>query len=189
MTERIAMDRKRIGRTLAAAGGITLPGGSACRLSPGLGRASRSGRSGKSGTRDCCRTPRDAGSRCGGSACWRSIMAAFAKRPERNVVSRRRLTRIRQCLESTRASRSWSVLPRSQLAPGRRRRLTGLVGPARSLRSLSILCATLGLVRGAIVSGVVGRQLASRVAPVAGDTVANVTSEVEWPQAALISDR
>lgn len=54
---------------------------------------------------------------------------------------------------------------------------------------IGMVCATLGLVLGAIVSGVVGTQLASRVAAVAGDTVAKATSETEWPQAALNSDR
>ena len=55
---------------------------------------------------------------------------------------------------------------------------------------IGMVCATLGLVSGAIVSGIVGTRLAERYAPAPGQAVtAEGPTEPEWPQLPFDSDR
>jgi glutamate:Na+ symporter, ESS family len=54
---------------------------------------------------------------------------------------------------------------------------------------IGMVCATLGLVFGAIVSGVVGTRLAVRAAQSEGDGVVADEPEPEWPQSPFDSDR
>lgn len=62
---------------------------------------------------------------------------------------------------------------------------------AQLLHALEIgmVCATLGLVFGAVVSGVVGTRLAQGAAREPGSAVAPTAAEPEWPQGAFDSDR
>jgi ESS family glutamate:Na+ symporter len=54
---------------------------------------------------------------------------------------------------------------------------------------IGMVCATLGLVSGAIVSGIVGTRLAEHAARSPDQNVAPVESEPEWPQGPFDSDR
>ncbi len=54
---------------------------------------------------------------------------------------------------------------------------------------IGMVCATLGLVSGAIVSGIVGTQLAEHAKRTPGAAVEAAPQEPAWPQAALDSDR
>lgn len=54
---------------------------------------------------------------------------------------------------------------------------------------IGMVCATLGLVGGAIVSGVVGTWLAGRAARTPGAAISNTVAEPEWPQKPFDSDR
>jgi glutamate:Na+ symporter, ESS family len=54
---------------------------------------------------------------------------------------------------------------------------------------IGMVCATLGLVSGAIVSGIVGTRLAEHAARSPDRKVAPVESEPEWPQGPFNSDR
>ena len=54
---------------------------------------------------------------------------------------------------------------------------------------IGMVCATLGLVSGAIVSGLVGTRLARHAARSPDQNVAPVESEPEWPQGPFDSDR
>ncbi|HTN49799.1 MAG TPA: sodium/glutamate symporter [Burkholderiaceae bacterium] len=54
---------------------------------------------------------------------------------------------------------------------------------------IGMVCATLGLVLGAIVSGVVGTWLASRAARAPGAAAAPAAPEPDWPQQPFNSDR
>ena len=54
---------------------------------------------------------------------------------------------------------------------------------------IGMVCATLGLVFGAIVSGIVGTRLAEHAARSPDQSVAPVASEPEWPQGPFDSDR
>jgi ESS family glutamate:Na+ symporter len=54
---------------------------------------------------------------------------------------------------------------------------------------IGMVCATLGLVCGAIVSGIVGTRLARHASRSAENMAAAAAPEPEWPQAALDSDR
>jgi ESS family glutamate:Na+ symporter len=54
---------------------------------------------------------------------------------------------------------------------------------------IGMVCATLGLVFGAIVSGVVGTRLAQGAARETGSAVVPTPTEPEWPQGAFDSDR
>ena len=54
---------------------------------------------------------------------------------------------------------------------------------------IGMVCATLGLVSGAIVSGIVGTRLAEHAARSPDQSVAPVESEPEWPQGPFDSDR
>jgi ESS family glutamate:Na+ symporter len=54
---------------------------------------------------------------------------------------------------------------------------------------IGMVCATLGLVLGAIVSGIVGTRLAEHAARSPNQGVAPVASEPEWPQGPFDSDR
>ena len=54
---------------------------------------------------------------------------------------------------------------------------------------IGMVCATLGLVSGAIVSGIVGTRLAEHAARSPDQNVAPVESDPEWPQGPFYSDR
>jgi ESS family glutamate:Na+ symporter len=54
---------------------------------------------------------------------------------------------------------------------------------------IGMVCATLGLVSGAIVSGIVGTRLAEHAARSPDQSTAPVKSEPEWPQGPFDSDR
>ena len=54
---------------------------------------------------------------------------------------------------------------------------------------IGMVCATFGLVSGAIVSGIVGTRLAEHAARTPDQGVAPVEAEPEWPQGAFDSDR
>jgi ESS family glutamate:Na+ symporter len=54
---------------------------------------------------------------------------------------------------------------------------------------IGMVCATLGLVSGAIVSGIVGTRLAERAAHAPGVTAPAAAAPTEWPQGPFDSDR
>ena len=54
---------------------------------------------------------------------------------------------------------------------------------------IGMVCATLGLVSGAVVSGIVGTRLAERAASAPGAALAAAAAEPEWPQGVFDSDR
>jgi len=54
---------------------------------------------------------------------------------------------------------------------------------------IGMVCATLGLVAGAIVSGIVGTRLAKRVALASGGAAQPAADEAVWPQSPFDSDR